>query len=274
MGNGLVLGFFDGVHAGHRAVIESAVQNSSNPILVTLKNFNKSKEFILSRKKSFEKAKNLGIKQIVELDFLQVAGMQAVDFLAFLKKEFSPILISTGFNYTFGKNKSGDRSFLEDNQAKFGYKYFCAPPLKIENEVVSSTLIKTLLEKGNIEKANEFLESNFILEGKVVHGAQLGRTIGFPTANIDYPRNIIKLPYGVYSVKWHDKVGVMNWGLKPTVNNVLTPVVETHILDFSGDLYGENLEIEVLRRIRDEKKFNSLDELKAQIKKDIEECLK
>ena len=274
MGNGLVLGFFDGMHAGHRAVIESAVQNSSNPMLVTLKNFNKSKEFILSREKSFEKAKNLGIKKIVELDFLKVAGMPAVDFLAFLKKEFSPILISTGFNYTFGKNKSGDRSFLEDNQAKFGYKYFCAPPLKIKNEVVSSTLIKTLLEEGNIEKANEFLESNFILEGKVVHGAQLGRTIGFPTANIDYPQNIIKLPYGVYSVKWHDKAGVMNWGLKPTVNNVLTPVVETHILDFSGDLYGENLEIEVLRRIRDEKKFNSLDELKAQIKKDIEKCLK
>ena len=274
MKNGLILGFFDGVHAGHQAVIKSAVDYSENPVLVTLKNFHKSDELIMTRKSSYEKAKKLGITKIVEFDFFEVANLSAIEFLKLLNDKFSPISISSGFNYTFGKNKSGNVNLLEEYQEKFGYKYFCVPPLKLDNTIVSSSLIKTLLSKGDVEKANKLLGSNFALNGIVKLGAQLGREIGFPTANIDYPEEIIKLPYGVYSVKLDDKIGVMNWGVKPTVNNTLKPILETHIVEFSEDLYGKNLNIEVLRRIREEKKFNNLDELKEQIKKDIEECLK
>lgn len=274
MKNGLVLGFFDGVHAGHQAVIKSAVDYSENPVLVTLKNFHKSDELIMTRKSSYEKAKKLGITKIVEFDFFEVANLSAIEFLKLLNDKFSPISISSGFNYTFGKNKSGNVNILEEYQEKFGYKYFCVPPLKLDNTIISSSLIKTLLSKGDVEKANKLLGSNFALNGIVKHGAQLGREIGFPTANIDYPEEIIKLPYGVYSVKLDDNIGVMNWGVKPTVNKTLKPILETHIVEFSEDLYGKNLNIEVLRRIREEKKFNNLDELKEQIKKDIEECLK
>lgn len=274
MKNGLILGFFDGVHLAHQKVISCAIKNSSCPILITLKNFNKSKELILTREESFKKIKALGVKEIVELDFSQISGMSPEEFLEFLKQEYAPILISTGFNYTFGKNRSGDTDFLAKNQEKFGYKYFCVPPLTKNGEIVSSTLIKNKLIQGEISDATELLGSNFVISGVVKKGAQIGRTIGFPTANIDYPEKIVKIPYGVYSVKICDRRGIMNWGMKPTVNNTLTPVAETHILDFEGDLYGQNLRIEVLNRIRNEVKFKNLDELKAQIKKDIEACLK
>lgn len=274
MGNGLILGFFDGVHLAHQEVIFSAVKFSSCPILVTLKNFNKTKELILERSDSFAKIKSLGVKEIVELDFSQISGMQADEFLEFLKNEYAPISISTGFNYTFGKDRCGNTKTLEANQEKYGYKYFCIPPLKYNEEVISSTFIKQKLIAGDLHLANELLGSNFTISGVVKKGAQIGRTIGFPTANIDYPENIVKIPFGVYYVKIGDKRGIMNWGMKPTVHNTLSPVSETHIFDFDGDLYGQELRIEILNRIRGEIKFNNLEELKKQIKKDIEACLK
>lgn len=274
MGNGLILGFFDGVHLAHQEVIFSAVKFSSCPILVTLKNFNKTKELILERSDSFTKIKSLGVKKIVELDFSLISSMQADDFLEFLKKEYNPISISTGFNYTFGKDRCGNSKTLETNQNKYGYKYFCIPPLKYNEDVISSTFIKQKLIAGDIHLADELLGSNFTIQGVVKKGAQIGRMIGFPTANIDYPENIVKIPYGVYYVKIGEKRGIMNWGMKPTVHNTLCPVSETHIFDFDGDLYGQELRIEILNRIRGEIKFQSLEELKKQIKKDIEACLK
>ena len=274
MDNGLILGFFDGVHLAHQEVILSAVNNSSNPILITLKNFNKSKDFILERKDSFNKMKSLGVKDIVELDFAQISGMCAEDFLDFLKKEYNPISISTGFNYTFGKDRCGNTETLRNNQEKYGYKYFCIPQMMRNGEVISSTLIKEKLLNGDISLANELLGSNFVLSGIVKRGAQIGRTIGFPTANIDYPENVIKIPYGVYYVKVGKMRGIMNWGMKPTVHNTLLPIAETHIFDFNDNLYGQCLRVEVLNRIRGEIKFKNLDELKQQIKEDIKSCLK
>ncbi len=274
MGNGLILGFFDGVHLAHQEVIFSAVKFSSCPILVTLKNFNKTKELILERSDSFTKIKSLGVKKIVELDFSLISSMQADDFLEFLKKEYNPISISTGFNYTFGKDRCGNSKTLEANQNKYGYKYFCIPPLKYNEDVISSTFIKQKLIAGDIHLADELLGSNFTIQGVVKKGAQIGRMIGFPTANIDYPESIVKIPYGVYYVKIGEKRGIMNWGMKPTVHNTLSPVSETHIFDFDGDLYGQELRIEILNRIRGEIKFQNLEELKKQIKKDIEACLK
>ena len=274
MGNGLILGFFDGVHLAHQEVIFSAVKFSSCPILVTLKNFNKTKELILERSDSFTKIKSLGVKKIVELDFSLISSMQADDFLEFLKKEYNPISISTGFNYTFGKDRCGNSKTLEANQNKYGYKYFCIPPLKYKEDVISSTFIKQKLIAGDIHLADELLGSNFTIQGVVKKGAQIGRMIGFPTANIDYPECIVKIPYGVYYVKIGEKRGIMNWGMKPTVHNTLSPVSETHIFDFDGDLYGQELRIEILNRIRGEINFQNLEELKKQIKKDIEACLK
>lgn len=287
MKKSLVLGFFDGVHKAHKAVIQSAFKCSDNVTVVTFKEspalyFKGNTEYIYSRKETIEKIKKLGVNEVVELDFPSIAGMEAEDYLKYLIGTYEPISISTGFNHTFGLNKKGSSQFLEDNQKKFNYKYICVPPIKEGDEIVSSTIIKKYLQEGRVDRANELLESNFVLEGTVVHGAKIGRTIGFPTANIKYPKEIVKLPFGVYCVslalgekeglRGQLKSAIMNWGMKPTVHNTLEPVIEVHILDFEGDLYGQNIRIEVLKQIRGERKFGSLDELKAQIKKDIEAC--
>ena len=303
MGKSLVLGFFDGVHKAHRAVIESALNVSDDVTLVTFKNspavyFGKKCEYILSRKNSLEKIKALGVKDIVELEFSKIASIKAEDYLEYLVNTYHPISISTGFNHTFGLNKLGNPELLNKSEKKYGYKYICVPPVIENGEIVSSTLIRKYLKEAEIEKANSLLESNFILEGEVIHGAKIGRTIGFPTANINYPKDIVKIPFGVYKVQVYSSPdilsfesssqqeyrslsqgaratsmsAIMNWGMKPTVNNTVEPVIEVHILNYNGDLYGKNIKIEVLKQIRGEKKFANLDELKAQIKEDIKEC--
>ena len=277
MSKGLVLGFFDGVHKAHKAVIKSAFDFSDDVTLITFKEtpavyFGHEAEYILSRKNSVEKIKKLGVKEVVELDFSKIAGMNSEDYLKYLIDTYHPVSISTGFNHTFGRNKSGNSELLYANQKKYEYKYICVPPIKEDNEVVSSSLIKKYLREGNVEKANSILESNFTISGTVIHGAKLGRTIGFPTANIIYPKELVKLPFGAYKVVVNDRNAVMNWGMKPTVNNVVEPVAEVHILDFEGDLYGKYIGIDVLKQIRPEKKFDNLDELKIQIEKDIKSC--
>ncbi len=278
MGKSLILGFFDGVHKAHRAVIESALNCSEDVTLITFKEspavyFCHKAEYILSREESVNKMKLLGVKEVVELDFPDIADITAEKYLEHIVDTYKPNYISTGYNHTFGLNKAGNSTFLEQNESKYGYKYICTLPVEENCEIISSTLIKEYIKKGNVEYANYLLESSFILEGTVIHGAKIGRTIGFPTANINYSKDIVKLPFGVYSALINGKKTVMNWGMKPTVNNTQEPVVEAHILDFDGDLYGKKIKIEVLKQIRGEKKFASLDELKTQISEDVKQCL-
>lgn len=279
MGISLVLGFFDGVHKAHKAVINSALEFSEDVVLITFKEspavyFGGNKEYVLSRSNSIKKIKALGVKEVVELDFSKIAKWSALDYLEFLINNYHPVSISTGYNHYFGRDKLGSPDFLEEKQEEYNYKYICTPKVSEKGVVISSSLIRELLMKGDIKKANYYLESNFVIEGKVVEGAKLGRAIGFPTANIYYPNDIIEIPYGVYAVKIFGKAGIMNWGMKPTVNNTKKPVVEVHILDFNENIYNKNIKIEVIQKIRDEKKFSGLEELKNQILKDIEECLK
>lgn len=274
MGRSLILGFFDGVHIAHQTVIRSADKFGTEKVLITLKNFNKNTNYILSRENSFEKIKSLGVKKIVELDFTEISAMPANDFIKYLAEEYSPASISTGYNYTFGHKKEGNSELLESKQKEFGYEYVCLPPQLYEGETISSTLIKKYLQNGNIERANTLLGSNFILEGRVISGARLGRKIGFPTANINYPQDIVKIPYGVYKVKVGENIGVLNWGMKPTVHNTKEPVIEVHILNYDGNLYDKDLKAEIIKKLRNEKKFDSIEDLKFQINEDIKECLK
>ncbi len=274
----LILGFFDGVHKGHQAVINSAFP-TKKAILLTFQDspsiyFGKNIEYIYPREKNYELIKSLGVDEIVEQDFSKLADVNAQEYLENnLIKQYSPNSISTGFNYTFGAKRGGNPKFLEDNQTKYHYKYFCAEPFCISNETVSSTKIREFLRNGNLEKANEFLGRNFSIKSTVIEGQKLGRQIGFPTANLQYPTNIVKLPHGVYSVKVFGKPAVLNWGIKPTVNGK-NEILEVHIPNFEKDLYNTSLEIEFVKKLREEKQFANLEELKQQIKKDIEECLK
>lgn len=279
----VILGFFDGIHLGHRSVIASAhnfaKQNNSASILLTFENspaeyFGRNYEYIYPREYNYKIIESLGVDYIISKDFSEIAEIEAEEYLKILAKLYSPQAIFTGYNYTFGKNRTGSSDMLNSMQTKYGYRYFCISEYSVFDETVSSTAIKKYIKTGMTEKANLFLGSYFTIKSTVIRGAQIGRTIGFPTANMMYPEGIVKLPYGVYKVKTDlNKPAILNWGIKPTLGGK-PEVMEVHIPDFNGDLYGKDLEIKIIGKIRDEKKFNNLEELKMQIRKDTEKCLK
>lgn len=269
----LVLGFFDGVHAGHRDVIKNSGQGKK--VLVTFSKspaeyFGTHFEYIYSREYNYSLIENLGVDYIFEREFEILANISADDYLKDLINKFNPTSITTGFNHTFGVHRQGNPDFLREHQKS--YNYFCTPPTKIDNEVVSSTRIKELLKVGNIEKANKFLTRNFSIESVVIKGAQLGQKLGFPTANMKYPKNIVRIPYGVYKVNVAGMPAIMNWGVKPTIG--AEECLEIHIPNYKSNLYGQKMRVEIISKIRDEKKFESLEDLRNQIEKDVKICLK
>ena len=281
----LALGFFDGVHLGHKAVIESAVEfakkNGNKSAVITFSDhpccyfWGVCPQYILSREAREEKIAQLGVDYLYELDFESIAGLTAQDYLKdVLVNYFTPLSISTGWNHNFGCNKSGNVKFLHNNSKKYGYEYFELTPQKYKDEIISSTAIRKLLAKGDIEKANAMLGYKFEIKGEVAKGNQIGRTIGFRTANLEYPPELINLPFGVYSteVSLSDtptkSKAIANFGTRPTVNGK-KEVLEVHILDFDKDIYGETINVEFNKMIRTERKFSSLDALKNQIILDI-----
>ena len=279
----LALGYFDGVHLGHQAVIKNAVnyakQNSGKSAVITFKDHpccffhGVCPKYILTREYREKFIADLGVDYLYELDFEKLAGLSAEEYLEnILIKHFSPKSISTGFNHNFGHNKTGDVKFLERESVKYNYKYFALPPQKYDGEVISSTKIRKLLSDGQIDTANKMLGRNFIIEGTVIKGRQIGRTIGFRTANILYPIELIDIPFGVYSVLVNyasqTYQGIANFGVRPTVNGH-GALLEVHILDFERDIYGEVLEVKFIKMLRTERKFDSLDSLKQQISRDI-----
>lgn len=268
----LILGFFDGIHAGHIEVL----RNTPNlkKVLVTFSTspaeyFGKNSSYIYSREYNYKILESFGVDYIYEQDFSEIANYSADKYLDLLIDKFKPQTITTGFNHTFGANRQGDSKFLESHQESF--KYICTPPTIINEKIVSSSLIKQLLTEGNINQANQLLTRNFSIESTVIEGRKIGRELGFPTANLNYPHNIIKIPYGVYKVSVFDRPAVLNWGIKPTFGS--SEILEVHIPNFNENLYGKNLRINIISKIRDEQKFNNIEELKLQIKKDIKICL-
>lgn len=279
----LALGYFDGVHLGHQKVIKSAVDyaqnNGKKSAVITFKDhpccyfYGVCPKYILSRKQREEEIAKLGVDFLYELDFNEtLAGLSAEEYLKnILIKYFSPAAISTGFNHHFGARKSGDAEFLRQHQDRF--KYFEIPPQKINNEIISSTAIRNYLNKGEIAKANEMLGKNFSISGKVIEGQKLGRKLGFRTANLIYPAEIVDIPFGVYEVQTTYGKGITNFGIRPTVSSTKKAVLETHILDFDKDIYGKTIKVEFLRMLRKEQKFNSVNELKKQIQSDIKSVI-
>ena len=275
----IALGYFDGVHIGHRAVIKSAVdfakKNNTKSAVITFSDHpycyfkGVCPKDILTREEREKRIASLGIDYLYELNFEDFANLTAKEYLNnILINHFHPISISTGWNHNFGKNKSGNVNFLEEQAKNYNYKYFKIPPQKINNEIISSTKIRKLLSEGNIEKANHMLGQNFSIEGEIVKGNQIGRTIGFRTANLVYPPELIELPYGVYAVDTTYGKGIANFGIRPTINGSHTSL-EAHILNFEKDIYGEIINVNFNKMIRTEKKFPSLDALKKQINLDI-----
>ncbi len=280
----VALGFFDGVHLGHQKVISSAVEYAKNNNLksavITFKEHpfcvlkNIKPQYILSRQDSYKIMEQLGADYIFELDFNQLKNMSAEEYLSnVLVKYFKPSAIFTGYNHNFGTNRQGNSDFLRKYQGKYSYKYFEISAQSINGKLISSSAIRMALKSGQIELANSMLGNMFNISGTVVEGQKLGRTIGFPTININYPKNIVELLYGVYGVKVkvENQVydGIANFGTKPTVSENLKPILEVHLLNFDNDIYGHFVQIGFIKVIRPEKKFSSLTDLRNQIIVDI-----
>jgi len=294
--NAIALGNFDGLHQGHRRVIESIFEKNHNhtinPTLVTFTPH--PQEYFTGQKKQLltpipEKAKlleEMGIKQLILLPFdRELATLSAIDFVKdILVKQIKAQHISVGDDFRFGYKRQGDALELEKLAREDNIKVVvtCEQKININGQFVriSSSDIRKALHEGNLSMAQTMLGRKYSLVGKVIKGQQLGRTIGFPTANLDIDKQKFLPRKGVYTVKvtlddrdHNPLLGVMNIGDRPTVKGKQT-TVEVHILNWQGDLYNQFLTVKLLNFLRPEKKFNSLDELKAQIKMDCSLAVK
>lgn len=284
-GLSLALGFFDGVHIGHREVIKSAVdyakENNTKSAIITFQDhpccyfYNIQPKYIIQKHNKLKFLQDLGVDYVYFLKFDEyLAVMDASEYLHdVIIKNFAPTAISTGFNHFFGARKTGDVKLLCTLQNDFCYKYFEVKPVVYKNEIVSSTRIRDDLSFGNIDAVNHMLGYKYFIEEKVVHGEEIGRTIGFKTANLIYPDNLVEPGRGVYKVKVEHEnktyEGIANFGNRPTIKDNDKNILEVHILNFDKEIYGDWLKVTFLKKIREEKKFNSIDELKSQIQQDI-----
>ena len=193
--------------------------------------------------------------------------------LIILKKKLSAKFIFVSNNFRFGNKREGDVKQLVKFENRCNYKIIKPKPLKIKRKIVSSSLIRNYLQKGKLNKVNKLLNRKWAIQGKVIKGRQLGKKIGFPTANIDIRDYILACP-GVYGVrvKMTNKSkfikGIANLGYRPTFNGKKI-LLEVHLFNFSGNLYDKDLSVEFLKFIRKEKKFKNVDQLKKQIKTDL-----
>ncbi len=287
----LTIGNFDGIHKGHREIIKNLIQqtktsNLKSAILSFTPHpkiyFNKQKNFMInSQSKKKEILKDLGLDYLIDLNFndkfTQLSHNEFEDKILLEKLNSKRILIGKDFQY--GNQRKGNIDTL---------KIFCEKN-KIELEEIglilndhnsnkiSSSAIRENLKSGKFELANKDLERNFSVAGKVIKGDQRGRTIGIPTANLEYPLNTITIPYGVYAVETiiegNTYFGIVNFGIRPTFNKD-KPIVEAYLFDFDNDIYDKDIEILFHKQIRQEKKFNDIKELLNQINIDIAEAKK
>jgi len=275
----ICLGFFDGVHQGHKVVLKNTVnlanQNNIKSAVVTFKQHplcylqNRTPQYIVSLEDRLNEIAKLGIDYAYVLDFDEkIADSLAIDYLSVLIDSFHPKFITTGFNHYFGANKQGDSAFLRNYSDKFNYKFFEVPPITYNNTLISSSKIRQLITTGLVDEIPALLGKNFYVKGLVVTGERIGRTLSYPTANLKFPSSIIKPPNGVY-VSFVDIDGciykaMVNLGKRPTVNGIGC-LLEVHILDFNANIYDKDITVYFVKKIRDEKKFNSLDELRSQL---------
>ncbi len=278
----IALGFFDGVHVAHgallRRVTEVAAQLGAVPAAVTFdyhpKTFVGSNPVPLintPEDRSWLMESVYGIREVLVLPFDR--AMMELPWDSFvtdiLEDRFGAIHVVAGHDYHFGYKGQGDPQKLKQLCARRGIGCDIIERVELDGVTVSSTYIRGLIEAGDMEEAGRFLGHPHVLSGPVLHGKKLGRTIGIPTANLVIPERVIVPAYGVYATRVHTNGGcwqaVTNVGVRPTVEDGFGVTVEPWILDFEGDLYGQTVRVEFCKRLRGERKFDSLADLQAEI---------
>ncbi len=281
----VTLGNFDGIHIGHQRIFQKVIDNAKRmngeSVVIT---FDPHPLKILSpeqcpplltpfRKKMMFMEKT-GVEKVLCIRFTKAfSEMAPHDFIKqILMEKIHAKKIIIGYNYRFGKGKSGTADSLKKICSSFGIEVEVVDALVVDDIPVSSSKIRELIRDGEVEKASKLLGRDYLVIGRVIHGTQRGHNLGFPTANIEMIEELYPKP-GVYAVKveWHRQVlnGLANLGFNPTFG-VQRLSLEVHLLNFNQDIYGDELQVSFIRRIRDEIRFSSLKELIDQIKRDIE----
>lgn len=277
----VALGLFDGVHLGHRAVLKLSAESGLLPSVFTFSPDAVSEKnaagYIYGQEEKTKIIHSCGIEKIYSADFNEVRELSGEEFVKnILIGEMNAGFVCCGNNFRFGKNASCGTPELHELGRKYGFEVRTADSVKSDNEIVSSTEIRKALLDGNAVKAAIFLGNPYTISREVIHGAHLGSTIGFPTANQIFESGQLVPKFGVYAsravIDGEYYRAITDIGIKPTVNYNGLPLAETHIIDFAGDLYGRKIDIEIMEFIRPEMKFTSIDELKKQISGDIEEA--
>ncbi len=282
----VALGNFDGTHLGHQKILRFLVEKAKKKRLTSLvvtfsphpekATGQKSVRLLQTLPQKLDQLKRMGIHTAFVLPFdRKFASLSSQVFVQnILADKFNAKAIIVGKNFRFGKNKEGTVSTLCSIASRFHFEVFCISSVSKNGRVISSSLIRDFIQKGQIQKANDLLGRPYEIEGTVVKGQSMGADLGFPTANIKTQNEL--LPLGVFlstvKIKTQEYAALTNIGTCPTFNRKQLNI-ETHILGSQSDLYGKNLAIQFLKRIRDEKPFRSAAELQNQIRKDIKTAL-
>lgn len=277
------LGKFDGVHRGHRLLLDRILKEKANGYSSVVFTFSlhpmslfsdKELELIDTEEEKKEKLQRLGVDVLISYPFTkETANTEPEDFIRnVLVKQMDAKVIVVGNDYRFGKQRKGDVELLRRMSEECGYELVVYDKLQIEHHIVSSTLIRSEITAGHMEFVEELLGEPYRVIGEVVYGNQVGRTIDVPTVNQLVPSTKLMPPNGVYAsrIKIGDRIyqGITNVGFKPTVTDQRIKGVETNIFDYEGNLYGTIIEVELLHFVRPERRFDSIEQLKAQIQKD------
>lgn len=280
----VMLGCFDGVHIGHSEIISRAVKAARDSSLLSVawsfqappkSFFSQSCELLTTLPEKKALIRSLGVDFLVCPPFDErIANLTPREFFEdVIVGRLQAKHIFCGFNYRFGRKGVGDIALLRSLCDEHKIILTVVDEVKVDGKTISSSTIRNHLLQGEIKMAEKMLGRKFSLQGRVIDGQHLGRTLGFPTVNQEIPANKILIKNGVYLTRVKlgraVKYGIANIGMRPTVDGK-APICETHILDFDGNLYGKQITVEFLEFLRSERKFNSLDELSAQVKKDIE----
>lgn len=277
----IALGSFDGLHAGHLGLMEKAVElakaNNAKSMVNTFTNHpltvidkSKAPKLIMDNETKIELLERMNIEVVNFAEFdKELMLMPAEEFIYKAIEYYNVIAFVVGFNHKFGYKNLGDINLLKELSVKLHFQLEIVEPVKYMDGVISSTRIRKSISEGNIDEANKMLLRPFSLKGQVVRGKQIGRTIGFPTANLKYDEQFILPKNGVYYtvVEIEKKLyrGITNVGSNPTISSNNPTTIETNILDFDKDLYNQDILVHFITRIRDEKKFSSIEELKNEL---------
>ena len=280
----IALGFFDGVHRGHRAILQKAVdlarEKGMQTAAVTFESHprafvrGRAPDMINTFQRRCALLQEAGAQLVIALPFdRKMAETSPQAFAEMLRDQYRAAVVVCGDNFRFGRNAAGKPADLE----AFGLETHVVPPVVFSGRVVSSTFIRESVRDGSVGRAKQLLGRPFFLEGPIVGGFQVGRTLGYPTINIRVDNGILMPHKGVYvsrvTVDGQSFKAVTNVGTRPTFTDADIVSVESHLLDFSGDIYGHEAAVEFLKFLRPERSFRDGDALRAQIARDIRQAL-